>query len=212
MKKMSDIFANEEKTAEDTNMIKIWAMVQRGESEIDAAQLEKDEKAKKARAEAETILMSYFAMASLLLPEAVRAYLTVDEEQIDFYLNHLPLGLTEFRVQLKIPHLAPIRVEFIKKGEGVYFPVFRVAHYFVDEGEVYWSYRISDPEESLEIALAWAKDTQLKYEELEKKMIADREQANLVYEDVDGSEPVPDLILINNLRNIIREEIDKRLG
>lgn len=211
---MSDIYANEEKTVEDTNMIKIWEMIQRGESEIDAAQFEKAEKAKKARAEAETILMSYFAMASMLLPEVVRAYLTVDDEQMDFYLNHLPFGLTEFRVQLKIDHLAPVRVEFIKKGEGVYFPVYRVAHFFTDaeEGDVYWSYRISDPEERLEIALAWAKDTYIKYEETEKKLIEARAQTNLVYEDVDASEPVPDQALINHLRSIIREEINKRIA
>ncbi len=158
------------------------------------------------------------------LPSVVKnAFTIIDPE----FMNYDPPN----RLQavdlwgLDIEGLAPIMLRFVKNDTFIFYRVPTIlvdlTHKRPDEHYV-WAWDVRHGEKGiclfdtsdLSMALAEAQkrykikqdlEEEYRLEQAEKENKADQP----VYEDIDGSEPVPDKVLLNSLRQLVREEIAK---
>lgn len=163
------------------------------------------------------------------LEEFLRPYLNWPEDVIA-ELRPVPKSAFDLKWPLNIPGLAPILVKMNRRevGLGPYaeYSVPRIE--FFDEPEEFrfnWSSRgyggykgsLCLETFSLERALfdAFEKFNQLEtlnQEYKHQKSLIQPKTVEPIYENLDGSEPLPDLVLVENLRRMIREEIKQSVG
>ena len=162
-----------------------------------------------------------------ILPSVVKnAFTVIDPE---FMKCEPPKNLQDGDYwMLDIDDLAPIMVRFAKDDTYIFY---RVPTILIDADNKrsddifgwsgYTKYGITGERDipiydtkDLSMALAEAQTRfKIKQELEEEYLLEQAEKANKadqpVYEDVDGSEPVPDQVLLNSLRQLVREEISK---
>lgn len=202
----------------------ITSMIETGKCQLkeqeDAEQNEHNEKAENNRRLWDKLLVearNYFISD---IRDAVQLF---PNRNIDF--DKPPENWQDARFYLDIDGCAPILLKFVKKNDGLECKY--VIPKVVDDPELYyeeftiagrygWSWRGGyglilfgiNMFGTLSLALARAaREYELAQELIAEEAAQEPEQPE--YQDLDGTEPLPDQVLINGVRQLIREEIQK---